>query len=104
MVNLYDEELPKIGKVAFEMNKLWKESARRIDLADLKKTSKILGEWHSRVEDEFYKIGFIVEVDVTPIWAARPPEIRIADRVKKEEFDHEKHRAEIIKSREQGGI
>jgi hypothetical protein len=103
IINLYDEELPKVGKAAFIMNELWKETARHIDLRNHKESSQKITEWHKRAIGEFEKAGFVVEVDMTPIYMDMPPTISIVDRVNRVIFDHEKKSYEVKKSRNKGG-
>jgi len=103
MINLYDEELPKVGKAAHTMNELWKETARHIDLRNQKESSQKITEWHKRAIGEFERAGFVVEVDMTPIYADMPPTISIVDRTNKVIFDHEKKGWEVKKSRDKGG-
>lgn len=104
MINLYDEEIPKVGEVAYRLNQLWKETARHINMQNTKETSMKVGEWHKRAIGEFEKAGFIVEVDMTPIYADQPPIVSIVDRVEKVVFDHEKKAYEVKKSRNRGGL
>jgi hypothetical protein len=103
LITLYDEELPKVGEVAYKLNRLWKETARNIDLKNSKETSNKVNEWHKRAINEFERAGFIVEVDMTPIYRDQPPAISIVDRVSKVIFDHEKKAYEVRKSRAKGG-
>ena len=103
MINLYDEEVKRVGKVAYKANQAWRETARTLDLKNQKDTSTKVGEWHKRTVNEFEAAGFIVEVDVSPIYADMPPSISIVDRTEKVVFDHEKKSYEVKKSRDKGG-
>jgi hypothetical protein len=98
-VNLYDEELPKIGKVAFEVNYKWKELARHIDISNVKETARKINEFHKYAVDAFETIGFVVEVDTTTIYVDQPPTINVVARVNPIIFDHEKKAYEIRKSK-----
>lgn len=104
IINLYDEELPRVGEVAYSINQLWKETARHLDLFNSKESSIKLGEFHKKAVGAFEKAGFIVEVDITPIYMDQPPSISIVDRVDTIDFDHEKKAHEIKKSRDKGGV
>ena len=100
MIDLYDEELPVIGKVAHKLNRIWRDEAHRIDITNLKKTSQILNNYHKRCIDEFLDVGFIVEVDVTQIYGDKPPIISIVERVIYEPLDFDKRAWEVRKAKE----
>lgn len=103
LVDVLDEEYIAIQKVGYEMQMLWNELARHINIANVKETANKVNEWSKRVEGEYQKIGFLVGVDTTPIYVDQPPTISIFDRVTPTEFDHERKGYEVRKSRDKGG-
>lgn len=100
--DLYDEEQLKIYKRGIQVQRRWREIARTIEITNLKDTSKKLNEFHKYAVGEFEKLGFIAEVDVTPIWADKPPTISIIGRTEYHEFDHDRKRYEVRKAKEEG--
>lgn len=97
-VNLYDEELPKIGKVAIEVQQKWNGIARHIDIRNVKETAKKINEFHKYAVDAFATIGFNVEVDTTTIYMDAPPTISVVSRINPIIFDHEKKAHEVKKA------
>lgn len=104
LVNVYDEEYKQIEKLGVNIQSRWREVGRTIDIANSKETAKKCNEFAKWVEGEFEKLGFIALVDTTPIYADRPPTISLVSRMEDHEFDHEKKKREVEKSRERGGI
>lgn len=98
MIDLYDSELPKIGKVSQDLNQKWQYLAKRLEgTRDGKKLVDALNIFSDEVRGRFHQIGLIAEVDVGPCYLDQPPVITIVDRVVKQEFDHEKMGWEIQK-------
>lgn len=97
-VNLYDEELPKIGKVSMEVQQKWNDIARHIDISNVKETARKMNEFHKYAVDAFETIGFNVEVDTTTIYVDSPPTISVVSRINPIIFDHEKKAHEIRKA------
>jgi hypothetical protein len=95
MIDIYDSELPKIGKVSQDLNTKWNYLARRLDGATGSKLIDAINIFSKEVQGRFQEIGFIAEVNVAPIYMDRPPEITIVDRIVKQEFDHERKGYEI---------
>ena len=103
MIDIYDSELPKIGKVSQDLNQKWNFLARRLDGATGAKLIEALNIFSQEVTGRFQEIGFIAEVDVAPVYMNMPPSITIVDRLIKTEFDYEKKGWEVKKSRAEGG-
>lgn len=96
--HVYDEETDRIREVGVNVQRLWRDLAPKINLADHKDTAKKLNEWVKIVEGAFERIGFRAAVDVNPIYGDKPPEISILERVNPiSEFDHEKKQKEVLK-------
>jgi hypothetical protein len=96
LANVYEDEYKSIQRLGWEVQQYWNEIARTIDISNLKETSRKINEFSKWTEDKFEKIGFLVLVDPTPIYADRPPTISLVDRTSgNNEFDHEKKRSEI---------
>lgn len=103
--DVYDEETAKIHEVGVHVQRLWRDLAPKINLANTRDTAKKLNEWTKVAEGAFERIGFRARVDVNPIYGDMPPDITIVERVDPiSEFDHDKKAAEIKRSRDRGGI
>lgn len=103
--DVYDEETAKIHEVGVHVQRLWRDVAPTLNLADHRGTAKKLNEWVKVAEGAFERIGFRARVDVNPIYGDQPPGITIVDRVNPiDEFDHEKKEREVRQAREQGRV
>jgi len=100
--DLYDEEIARIPRV---WQQLMAEFSKRPN------TKGNLEELAKRANEEFLKIGLIVEVNTLPTLIFDPykneygnPEITILGRIPGtiSEFDHEKKGWEVVKSRDRG--
>lgn len=100
----YDEEIVKIAKVYAWMN----DTASRT-----RNTQENLQEFGKRIQDEFNKIGMLVNVDMTPAAIINPatgqggsPIVEIIGRAddpfNEKQYDHDRKRAEVLRSREHG--
>lgn len=98
LVNVYDDEYRDIQKLGATIQTRWRDTARHIDIANNKDTATKVNEFSKWVEGEFEKIGFLVAVDITPIYADRPPSISVLARTNPQEFDHERKAREVRKS------
>lgn len=109
IADLYDAEIAAVGPI---VQRLTGEFARRTA------NKKNLDELSKRAVEEFFKVGLVVEVNTMPCIIADvngktgPPEIVILGRVPGsklsnadqgfELLDHEKKRAEVLKSKQTG--
>jgi len=86
MVNLYQNEVEEITSTVEKVSQAWwGKTASGENLALLHK--ELLG----RLQD----IGFIADVDVTPVLAGLPATVAIVDRVDAQDFDIEKRQYEL---------
>lgn len=99
---VYDEDNKKIENVGIDVQRLWRDLAPTINLANTKDTAKKLNEWTKVVEGAFERIGFRAAVDVNPIYGDMPPDITILERItsRNEEFDHERKAREIKREKD----
>lgn len=92
---LYDEEQKKIRATVAQT---------QMKYHDRPFTYANLHEMHKELTGKLNDLGFDVTVDVTPLFEYKPVDVVINSRLSGEEFDHDKKRDEILKSRKQGGI
>lgn len=97
VLNVYDDEYKAIQVLGVDVQKRWVDTARHIDITNVKETAKRVNEFSKWVEGQFEGIGFLVAVDTTPIYKDHPPSISILARTEAEEFDHERKASEIRK-------
>lgn len=90
--DLYDYEIAKIGKIAYEISSEFsKKTNTQMNLAEMAK----------KAEDRFQAAGFRVHVDLAPVLFYQPPAIEIIGRIEttdnaKQEFDHDRKRWEVL--------
>ena len=94
-VNLYDFEKDAILKLVQSISEKWWGKPN---------TPANLAELHNELVGRLADLGYKTTVDVTPTIAGKPIDVRIDDRIQQIEFDYDKHRDEIRKSRELGGV
>lgn len=103
-IDLYDEEIVAVTNLMMELN----EMARRT-----RNTPVALRDFGKRIQDMFYKAGFIVNVDLSAAGLINPqtgrsfpPDVeilaRVDDHTNTKEFDHDKKRFEVLDSKEKG--
>lgn len=103
IADLYDHEIAKIGPV---WNTLMQEFASKPN------TRANLDELAKRAHDEFLKIGLIIEVNSAPTLIIDPKTMQPGrvelvvlgrvDQLEDAEFDHERKRHEVLRSKERG--
>lgn len=98
MVNLYDYEIVAIGQVSHDIankfsKRTWSSGDQVIALMD---------EIEKYSVDAFQKIGFLVQVDPTPLIANGEPSITIMGRLSESEFDYDRKKWEVLKARDKG--
>jgi hypothetical protein len=104
LVNVYDDEYVKIQEMGIRIQSMWRETARHINIENVKDTANKCNEFSKRVEGMFLEIGFVAAVDTTPIYADKPPTISLLERTKRTgDFDHERKMYEVKQSRARGG-
>ena len=96
--DLYDYEISKIGKIAYELSSQFSKKAN---------TQMNLSELAKKAEDQFLSAGFRVHVDYAPVITGGSPIIEILGRVDttaeaKQEFDHERKRWEVLGAKSLG--
>ena len=101
--DLYDDELPKIGAVAKDVNDKWLFLDRRLQGANAAKITQALQLYRDEVVKRFEDIGFEVDVDITRYWAGLAPEVAIIRRTEPIYFDHEKKAHQVREARQRGG-
>lgn len=108
MRDLYDWEIQKAAAV------YWKHHA--MIQQGIPNTPAAVKEFGKRIQDDYYKAGFLVNVDMTPCAIINPsskggvmsypPEVEIIGYVNdpedKQEFDHDEKRFEVLDSRSKG--
>ena len=102
MQHLYDEEIEKMEKVGANLNEKYQYVLSKMDLDApmCKRNRELLTAWHDEVMNRYAQIGFAVECDITPALAGlAPPTIEIIGRTEDHEFDFEKKKWEVLKSR-----
>lgn len=93
LASLNDEDLVKIGQVSHQIQakygrRQWSSRGSLLRLMD---------EIEKEAVDRFLKIGFVVQVDTSPMLAGYPPTISIAERFGSI-FDPEKKSWEVKKA------
>ncbi len=101
MQHLYDEDQERIQKVGINLNQKYQYILRRMDETPMsKKNRQLLTAWHDEVIHRYQEIGWVAECDITPALAGlAPPTIEIVGRVENHEFDFDKKKWEVLKSR-----
>ena len=105
MEHYYDEEIEKVEKVGANLNEKYQYILRRmnLDAPMCTKNRELLTAWHDEVIHRYHQIGFAAECDITPALAGlAPPKIEIVGRLSDHEFDFDKKKWEVLKSRENG--
>lgn len=98
MINLYDRELVEIGKVSHQIS----ERFSRRTWTSTDSLLAVMDEIEKYAMDAFYRIGFIVQVDPTPLIAGGAPTISIDKRVNEIEFDYDEKQWEVLKAKNWG--
>lgn len=98
MINLYDRELVQIGQVSYAIS----EKFSRRTWSSTDSLLALMDEIEKYATDAFYKIGFIVKVDPTPLIAGGTPSISIDKRVNEVEFDYDEKQWEVLKAKNWG--
>lgn len=99
MIDMYDEEIVKVTNLLMEMQNKWGPRPNN---------QKNLAEMATEIKDRFFKLGFVVDVDLVPCiqvdasGKSFPPEVIVMSRVKDFEFDHEKKGFEVKRSKTRG--
>ncbi len=98
MPRLYDDDEQKIRAILEPVVQKWGRKSNSAENLQL---------FHQEVIGRLRDGGYEAQVDVTPTLAGKPPVVSIVGRVdlldEGVEFDVERHRYDIRKSREQGG-
>jgi hypothetical protein len=95
MLELYDSEVKEVYRTIRQIQTKWSGKPNTAENMSL-----ISNEIKGRMED----LGFRVIVDPTPTIEGLPVDVRIESRIHPHNFDHEKKRHEVKKSRKQGGV
>lgn len=93
LVNLYDEDVVRIGKISAELVDRWSgrtNSQLNLDLLEKEAVAR------------FTEIGFTIQVDTTPCLVGHAPVISITGRTDAHVFDVEKKRWEVLKAKIRG--
>lgn len=86
MVNLYQNEVENITSIVEKVSATWwGKTASGENLALL----------HKELLGRLLDIGFVADVDVTPVLMGQPVTVAIVSRVEPEEFDFEKRQHEL---------
>lgn len=86
MINLYQDEVVNITNTVAKVSLKWEGKT-----ANGENLSQLHRELIGRLED----IGFLAEVDVTPVLAGMPVSVSILDRIDSQVFDLEKRQHEL---------
>ena len=89
MIDLTDKEVDRIYETVEYVR------IKHMDGSDI--TGEKLHRLHNELEGRLNDLGYVVTVDVTPLFEGLPPTVRIDERIDRKEFDPERKQYEVRK-------